>query len=72
MGDSVMNLHDSLARKIIANAMHLDERILRIVGIVSEQVVRNNERLGVAGVIHSMFISETINLLPTAGPPQRQ
>lgn len=47
-------------------AYHLDERVFRVLGLVSNQVTiaATGERLNVAGIVYAQFIRETIALLP--------
>jgi hypothetical protein len=49
-----------------ASAVHLDERVFRILGLVSSQmtILATGERLNVAEIVHASFIRETIALLP--------
>ena len=50
---------------------HIDERVFRILGLVSNQVtmVATGERLNVAGIVYAQFIRETIALLPAHPKP---
>lgn len=46
-------------------AYHLDERVFRVLGLVSNQVTMaaTGERLNVAGIVYAQFIRETVALL---------
>lgn len=68
-GNSGGPVYVNYTSRLYNNTIHFGERILRIIGLVSQQLVRGNERLGVAGVIHSQFIRETIDLLPAPEIP---
>lgn len=52
--------------RLYGNTSHFDERVFRILGLVSNQVTltATGERLNVAGIVHAAFIRETIALLP--------
>lgn len=59
--------------RLYGSTYHLDERVFKILGIVSNQVTvtATGERLNVAGVVHATFIKEVIAGLP-ARPPATQ